>query len=143
MLPLDPQQIEELSSIGRRYDLKLIVLHGSYATGKAHSHSDLDMAVLGKNEIEREKFLNLHSEVFELLGNHPERDLDLKTLHRKDPLFLYEVMRDSKLLYGNPSDYHQLKAYAYRLYQDSRDLRRLENLLAHRLLERIKSDVGL
>ena len=142
MFPVTPEQLEKVTEIGRRYDLKLILMHGSYATGKTHPHSDLDIAVLGRREIDREKFLDLHSEFMDVLGDDPERELDFKTLHRKDPLFLYQVMKDSRLLYGNPTDYHQLKAYAYRLYEDSRDLRRLEKVLVHRLLERIKRHVG-
>lgn len=139
---LNPEQAKKLNEIGRRYDLKLMLLHGSYATGKAHPHSDLDIAVLGRREIDRDKFIDLYSELIALFCNNLDRELDLKTLHRKDPLFLYQVVKDSKLIYGNPTDYHELKAYAFRLYQDSRDLRHLEQILTHRLMERIKHDVG-
>jgi len=142
MLPVNPQQAKQLNEIGHRYDLKLMILHGSYATGKTHPHSDLDIAVLGRREIDRDRFMDLYRELASLLDDDPDRELDLKTLHRKDPLFLYQVMKDSELVYGNPTEYHELKAYAFRLYQDSRDLRRLEQILANRLLERIKHDVG-
>ena len=142
MLPMNPQQAKQLNEIGYRYDLKLMILHGSYATGKTHPHSDLDIAVLGRREIDRDKFVDLYGELAALLDDHPGRELDLKTLHRKDPLFLYQVMKTSELVYGSPTAYHELKAYAFRLYQDSRDLRRLEQILTHRLLEHIKHDVG-
>lgn len=143
MLSLNAQQLERLARLGRRHNLKLILLHGSYATGKAHPHSDLDIAVLGQLEITRDQLFKLYTEFAEILGDDPERELDLKTLHRKDPLFLYQVMKASQLLYGNPVEYNELKAYAFRLYHDSRDLRRLEKILTHRLLEHIKQDVGL
>lgn len=142
MLPIDPQQAKQLNEIGHRYNLKLMILHGSYATGKTHPHSDVDIAVLGRREIDRDRFVDLYGELVALLCVEADRELDLKTLHRKDPLFLYQVMKDSELIYGNPADYQELKAYAFRLYQDSRDLRRLERILTHRLLERIKHDVG-
>lgn len=142
MLPINPQQAKQLNEIGDRYELKLIILHGSYATGKTHPHSDLDIAVLGRCEIDRDKLVDLYGELVTLLDDDPDRELDLKTLHRKDPLFLHQVMKTSELIYGNPTDYYELKAYAFRLYQDSRDLRRLEQILTHRLLERIKHDVG-
>lgn len=142
MLSLNSQQAKQLSEVGHRYNLKLIILHGSYATGKTHPHSDLDIAVLGRHEIDRDKFVDLYSELVDILNDDPERELDFKTLHRKDPLFLYQVMKDSELLYGDPTEYHELKNYACRVYQDSRDLRRLEQILTRRLLERIKHDVG-
>ncbi len=142
MLPLNSQQSKRLSDLGRRHDLKLIILHGSYVTGKTHPHSDLDIAVLGRYEIDWKKLVDLYGEMENILNDKRERELDLKTLHRKDPLFLYEVMRDSQLLYGNPTEYHEMMNYAFCLYHDSRDLRRLEQTLTHRLLERIKQDVG-
>jgi predicted nucleotidyltransferase len=142
MLPLNSRQTAQLARIGSRYGLKLIILHGSYVTGKAHPHSDLDIAVSGLREMDKDKFWDLYGELADILDDDPERELDLKTLDRKDPLFLYQVMKDSRLLYGSPSEYQKLKAYAFRLYQDSRDLRRLERVLTHRLLERIKQDVG-
>ena len=140
MFSLNEQQTLQLAELGRRRRLKFIILHGSYATGRTHPHSDLDVAVLGKSEITRDELLDLYAEIAEVLGDLPERELDLKTLHRKDPLFLYQVMKDSRLLFGNPTEYHEFKAYAFRQFHDSRDLRRLERILTYRLLERIKQD---
>ena len=51
-----------------------------------------------------------------------QTDLDFKTLNKVDPLFRYQVIKDGKLLYGNPTDYEDYKAYSYRAYEDARPL---------------------
>ncbi|MBU4451109.1 MAG: nucleotidyltransferase domain-containing protein [Actinobacteria bacterium] len=39
---------QKIKKIGNKYNLKLILLHVSYATGKVRHYSDLDIAVIGK-----------------------------------------------------------------------------------------------
>jgi len=116
-----------LGKVAEKYDLKFAILHGSYATGKNRKDSDLDVAVLGRNpHLLREKIFELHNDFANIFGDGPERDLDLKTLHGADSLFRYLVIRDGVLLYGNLTDYEEYKAYAFRDYVDSKDLRDLE-----------------
>lgn len=127
MINLTKQQNKELKKVAEKYSLKFVILHGSFATGKEHKGSDLDIAVLGKApELLREKILQLHNDFADVFGDGPERELDLKTLHNIDSLFRYYVTRDGVLLCGNTADYEEYKAYAFRDYMDSKDLRDLE-----------------
>lgn len=73
----------------------------------------------------------LHGSIF---GN----DVDLKTLHKKDPLFTYLVMEDNILLYGDKHFYNQFKTYAYRCYIDAKPLFRLRNHLLKKGIEKLK-----
>ena len=109
-----------------KYGLKFIILHGSYATGKNYPGSDLDVAVLGEKPPDFKIVLKLHSDLADIFGDGPERELDLKTLHNVDSLFRYLVIRDGILLYGDSTQYEEYKSFAYRDYMDSRDLRDLE-----------------
>ncbi len=120
---------DDISAIGRKYDLRMILLHGSYADGTAEPGSDLDIAILGREELTLEEFMSINRDLTETLGNNAERELDLKTLHRADPLFCYEVGKKSCLLYGEQSDYNSFLAYAYAYYMDSKDLFSLEKAL--------------
>lgn len=83
----------------------------------------------GRRRIDFDEFLTIHGELAEIFGDSPGRDLDLKALHGVDPFFRYEVTREGVLLYGDPADYEEFKAYAYRDYIDSADLRELERIL--------------
>lgn len=117
---------EKLADIGKKYDLRFIILHGSCAKGTPQKGSDLDIAVLGSKKLSFEETLKIHGELADIFGDNRERELDLKTLHGVDPLFRHEVTCDGVLLYGDPTDYEEFKAYAYRDYIDSSDLRELE-----------------
>jgi hypothetical protein len=56
-------------------------------------------------------------------------ELDIKSLHKADPLFCYQVAKDSQLLYGDLTDFNEFKAYAFSYYFDSKDLFHLEKIL--------------
>ena len=48
MFKLDDKQNGELKATAEKYGLKFVIAHGSYATGKEHKGSDLDIAILGR-----------------------------------------------------------------------------------------------
>jgi predicted nucleotidyltransferase len=120
---------QEIKKIGKKYNLKLIILHGSYATGKARINSDLDIAIIGKKLIDFRKLAKIYSALSKVLGDNIERELDIKTLNRADPLFCYHIAKYSELLYGSLLNYNEFRAYAFRSYYDSKDLFKLEGLL--------------
>ena len=62
----------------------------------------------------------------------PGRDLDLTFLADADPLFRWEIMSDGVLLWGEPLEFLELRAFAYKDFVDSADLRRLERILFDR-----------
>ena len=115
--------------IGKKYNLKLIIFHGSYVTGKARPDSDLDIGILGNKPLDFKAVGNIHSDLEEIFGNNYVRELDVKSLHKIDLLFRYQVAKDSQLIYGSTIDYNEFRAYAFRLYFDSKDLLKLEKLL--------------
>lgn len=128
----------KLEKIGKKYDLRFIVLHGSYAKGTPRPGSDLDIAIVGKDRIGLDEFLDIHGELSDIFGDSPERELDLKTLQGADPLFRYQVTRDGILLYGNRTEFNEFKSYAYRAYTDSYDLRNLQGALLRKSIREIR-----
>jgi len=104
---LTQEQQQNIDGVGRKYCLKFILIHGSYATGKMKTGSDLA----------------------EIFGDNPRRELDIKSLHKADPLFCYQVAKDSQLIYGDPTDFNEFKAHAFSNYFDSKDLFHLEEIL--------------
>ena len=54
---LTEEQQQKIEEVGRKYRLKFILLHGSYATNKIRRGSDLDIALLGEKPIEFEELL--------------------------------------------------------------------------------------
>lgn len=130
---------KKLDSLAKHYNLKFVILHGSYATGAPRSDSDLDIAIFGKKEVNFSDLLKFYGDCEKIFGNNRDRELDLKTLHGVDPLFRYEVVKTGKLLYGDPLEYEDYKAYAFRAYEDAKPLFELECLLVQKYQFHLKN----
>jgi uncharacterized protein len=135
-MEITEEQKKKLQEIGEKFGLKLILLYGSYAKGTQTKLSDFDIAVLGKESIDFDTHVELYGEFSSVFGDI-ERDLDVQLLNRKDPLFLHQVAKNCKLLYGNTVDYNEFRAYAFRAYHDSKDLLRLQDRLMTRYQEHL------
>jgi len=139
-MKLNASQKKLLEKIGKKYKLKLILLHGSYANGTQKPGSDIDLAVLGKKELPVRQLLSLEGDFADVFGG--ERELDIKTLHRKDPLFLYQVTKNSQSLFGNSSDYNEFRAYAFKSFFDAKDLFSLEEKLIYKFQHYLMEKYG-
>ena len=126
MFQITNSQKEIIAHLGKKYNLRFIILHGSYARGALHPKSDLDIAVLGEKKPSVKNFFAMQSDFSDLFGDSQNRELDFKTMHHVDPLFRYLAVRDGVLLYGNVMDYAEYKAYAFKDFMDTKDLRVLE-----------------
>lgn len=129
---------EKLNRIGRKHGLKFIILHGSYARGEEKRGSDLDVAVLGKKFIDFEKQLEIFGDLAKLFGNSRERELDVKTLHDTNALFLSEVVKEGQLVFGDQSEYDNFVLYAYKRFRDGHTLFRLRDDLIGRRMSDLK-----
>jgi predicted nucleotidyltransferase len=118
------------------------LLHGSYATDKIRRGSDLDIALLGEKPIEFEELSAIYSDLAEVFGDDPQRELDIKSLHKADPLFCYQVAKDSQLLYGDITDFNEFRAYAFSNYFDSKDLFHLEKKLIQKFQNYLNQKYG-
>ena len=137
-MKLTKKQEQKIKKIGKKFNLKLIVLHGSYTKETPRKGSDLDIAVLGKKSIDFKAELKLYSALAEVFGDNQERELDVKSLHGVDPFFRYQVMKDGILLYGDSHDFYIFKVYAIRAHQENQKLRRLKELLLKKRQEHLE-----
>lgn len=126
MLNLTELQMKKIKEVGKKFDLKLLLLHGSYATGNERKDSDIDIAALGRKKLDYKTLSKIYFEMEGLFVNDLDKELDFKSLHGADPYFIYKVAKDSQLLFGKQMDYDEFKAYALKVYLDSKDLRNLE-----------------
>ena len=118
--------------VGKKHDLKLAVLYGSLAKGKAKSDSDIDIAVLGKSVLNLSDIIDIADELTAALKIN---EIDVKSLHFADPLFRHQVMERSVLLYGGELDFVSFKIYAFRDYVESKSLFVLKEKLVKKRLE--------
>jgi predicted nucleotidyltransferase len=130
--PGDPSLADVCSRLG----LRMLVLFGSHAPGglAPHPASDVDLAFLSARDASPLPAPLVLDRLAQLFAG---REIDVVDLHGADPLFRWEVMECGLLLYGDVFDFLEFRAYAYRDYVDSADLRALERTLSDRKLQYI------
>ncbi|HBD08093.1 MAG TPA: hypothetical protein DCZ69_07500 [Syntrophobacteraceae bacterium] len=119
----------------RQKGIRLVVLFGSHAHGTAGSHSDVDLAVQMQRGAETDK-LQL---IFDLEGIFSPHRVDLVILNPlTSPLLLHEVFLQGRPLYEAVTDeFKRGRLRAWKLYQDSARLRRLEKRALEHFVRRV------
>lgn len=124
--------VGKVRAAAERFGLRLVVLFGSRATGHPPPDSDCDIAVLGCPQGEQ---WNLFEALQDAIPDFP---VDLVEIEPADPLFRHEIFLDAVLLYGNPDLFCEYRAFAYKDFVDSADLRALEHALFERRMARLR-----
>lgn len=114
---------ENLKKICERYDLSLLILHGSYAKGTSTSKSDIDIGFLGEPEIIKEKYFDILRDFSGLFGDK----FDPVFLNGAEAMITYQVTRDGIPLYEKRKGlFNSFKVAAISRYLDTRKFRLLE-----------------
>ena len=111
--------------------IKLVILFGSQATGKAGKRSDTDIAVLGDHPLTIGERVSLSGEIAKK-RDVSEDDIDITDLWHASPLLQFQVAKYGELLEGTDFDFIRFKVLSWKRYQDTAKLRRLrEKSLEH------------
>lgn len=111
-----------IKTLAEKYGLSLVLLFGSQATGVLHPKSDVDIAVLSKNQID---MLSLTMDFYDLFNRE---DVEVVNLGTASPTSMYVVVRDGKLLYENEvGAFLKWKLYGIWVWLDTAWLRRLRD----------------
>ena len=81
--------------IKKYIEVDLIYLFGSFLTVNYNEESDIDIAVLAKNRIEKEVFIKIKME----LTKETEREIDLIDLWESNPILDKEILFKGKNIY--------------------------------------------
>jgi predicted nucleotidyltransferase len=127
----------ELERTCERLGVRLLMLFGSQSPGglPPGPGSDVDLALSFGRDAARVPVLDLHEQ---LAPAFPGGQLDIVLLHDADPLFRWEILERATLLYGDVDEFLEYRAFAYRDFMDSADLRALERTLSDRKMKRIR-----
>lgn len=105
--------------------VRLAYLFGSFASGRAGVHSDLDLAVLPFEPVSDEVIWSWGQMLAVELG----RDVDLINLMSCSTVLRYQVVTEGKLLFDPEGEAAGFDTETYRMYQDLQ-LERQDNLTA-------------
>lgn len=102
--------------------IDLMVLFGSYASGKGGDGSDIDVALKMRDGVETSKLALIAA----LTDFFEKGEIDLVVLTRDtDPVLLHEIFSEGRLLYeACPGLFHNERLRAWKLYLDTEKLRR-------------------
>lgn len=113
---------ERISNIARRYNLRLVILFGSRASGSYTADSDYDIGVWFEDySVVRQGDTRLYRSLFEqfteALGS---RKVHLAILNRATPLLLWEAAKGQLLYERKPGDWTEFRVQAAKKHWDNR-----------------------
>jgi predicted nucleotidyltransferase len=120
---------KKIKKICRKYRIKLLILHGSYASGHATGTSDIDIGILGKNKFDSNQYLDILNDFVEIFGDK----FDPVFLNGAEPMISYRVAVNGRPLYeGAEGIFASFRVQSIARYMDSKKFRELEKLYIKR-----------
>lgn len=120
-----------INKLAKKHQLKLVLLFGSFASGKNRGDSDLDIAVLSSKKISFIDEIDMANEFSSLFG----KNADLTILNRANPLLLFQVSKNAVLLCGSRKDFLNFKLYAFKAYHDYTPYFEMERKLNKKIID--------
>jgi predicted nucleotidyltransferase len=134
-MEISQEQQQKLALLALQYQLEMILLFGSAASGRQHPHSDMDIAVLRNGpELGYKEYSELGHDLHDIF---PGQEIDLSLINHADPLFLKKIMENCQILHGDIRKLQSLKLYAFKRYQDHKQYFEMERVYADRFLKEI------
>ena len=108
---------EALEAAARELGLRLVVLHGSRAEGRAEVGSDIDIAVLADGAVEEARRLEIYRRLGPLIEG---ASLDISLLNGAQPNFMAVVADTGRALYEcAPGEFLRFRSLAARMFDDA------------------------
>ena len=114
-----------IKQLAEKHGLLAVALFGSQATGALHSKSDVDIAILGRDQIAFDEKIKISSELSGIFKREDVEVVDIDP-NSASPTLMYAVVRDGKLLYERSvGDFLRWKLYAVKIWLETAWLRSL------------------
>lgn len=122
---------KRLKNLCQKYNIQLLILHGSYAAGNAASKSDIDIGILGREKFGSNNKLNILNDFSEVFGDK----FDPVFLNGAEPLISYQAAIHGKPLYEETQGvFQRFRLQAVAKYMDSKKFRDMEKLYLKRAI---------
>lgn len=112
----------KIAQLAVSHNLNLVILFGSQATGRTHEKSDIDIAVLSRVNINKQRIALEFDEIFR------RDDIEVTDLSKASPTLMREIVSDGQMLYeAHPDLFFRWKLYAIKIWMETSWLRSLAN----------------
>ena len=123
----------KLRKLCEKFALKLVILHGSYATGHVHKESDIDIGILFSADKIKKFRSRLVHEFCELFTDK----CDIVILNNVESMIVFQtVMKGIPLYEAKTGTFAEFQTTAISRYQDAAKFRRLEKRYLQLAIER-------
>jgi predicted nucleotidyltransferase len=110
----------KIMPLAEKYNLKLVVLFGSRASGRVHEESDYDVAYLSEKELSLPEEGGFMYGLMPILRVKDERLMNIVDMKTASPLMLYSITQRGILLFERDAlAFFRLRLYAWRSFIDS------------------------
>lgn len=116
----------ELNKLAKKHNLKMLLLFGSQVNGRAKPDSDIDIAYSAQKPLSTTERIDLNNDLSDFFKKDNVDQIDIKNAN---PLLLYEISRNSKLIFGKEIDYIKFRTRTFRIFVDSESLFKLKESL--------------
>ncbi|MFA5001012.1 MAG: nucleotidyltransferase domain-containing protein [Candidatus Paceibacterota bacterium] len=120
----------KVAQIAQKFQLKLLIIFGSFANGRQRKDSDLDIAVLGSSGVSFDEQISLTNDLSSVFN----KNVDLSVLNRANPLLSFQVSKNPILLYGSREEFLKFRLYAFNAYNDYAPYFAMENNLNKKII---------
>jgi len=125
---------EDLKNLCQKYDLSLVILHGSYAKGVNTPKSDIDVGFLGESGIIKEKYFDIVSDFSSIFGDK----FDPVFINGAEAMITYHIALNGIPLYEKTKGlFNSFKVGALARYLDTKKFRILEKQYIKSAIERM------
>lgn len=109
----------DFAAIAKKYNLKLVVLFGSQASGTTGPMSDVDVFVVPRRRLSYEEEDALRQGLALALGASEDK-LDLALSYKAGGLLRTQALEKGRVLYGEPGDVLQERVRAWHRREDEK-----------------------
>ena len=114
---------DDFKQLCQKYDLSLVILHGSYSKGIVTSRSDIDIGFLGEPGIINEKYFDILKDFSSIFGDR----FDPVFINGAEAMITYHVALKGIPLYEKRKGlFNSFKVGAIARYLDTKKFRLLE-----------------
>lgn len=119
-MEITTQQQKDIKGVADKYDLSLVVLFGSAATGQTHKNSDVDIALKSHRALELMDEARLNGEFCRIFRRN---DVDVVNLAHAQPLLMKQIADQGIVLYASqPGLFERFVLYALQRYAEAKPL---------------------
>lgn len=117
-MELTKERKEKIRKIAEKYQLKLVLLFGSQATGKTHKESDFDVAYLPEKNLSYDDEIDINLQ-FTYIFRYDR--VDTVDIRKAPPLLLYAIFRECLILFKKDDlIFSTRRAYAFKKYIEAK-----------------------